>query len=189
MSRAVWPALPEPPVAWGGALQLCSRKRDAKWWGVARRADALAAWQTEAGGDTATVVADLGDRSAHHAIAEHVRAPFGAPDILINAAGINTREHADDVTAARVGHDPRPLTCRRRSSLAQALVPAMKAKGWGRIVNFASLQITARLCQRDQLRSRQRGRGSNDTGHGRGVVCRTGSRANAVGPGILSRPN
>jgi len=26
--------------------------------------------------------------------------------------------------------------------LAQAMVPAMKAKGWGRIVNFASLQTT-----------------------------------------------
>ncbi len=26
--------------------------------------------------------------------------------------------------------------------LSQAMVPAMKAKGWGRIVNFASLQTT-----------------------------------------------
>jgi NAD(P)-dependent dehydrogenase (short-subunit alcohol dehydrogenase family) len=107
--------------------------------GVARRADALAAWQTEAGGDTATVVADLGDRSAHHAIAEHVRAPFGAPDILINAAGINTRQHADDVTAQ--GWDTTlTLNLSAPFFLAQSLVPAMKAKGWGRIVNFASLQ-------------------------------------------------
>ena len=54
---------------------------------------------------------------------------------------MNTREAADDVTAE--GWD-RTLALNLSAPffISQALVPAMKAKGWGRIVNFASLQTT-----------------------------------------------
>ncbi|MEO0634889.1 MAG: SDR family oxidoreductase, partial [Pseudomonadota bacterium] len=70
-----------------------------------------------------------------------VSAPFGSPDIIVHAAGINTRQSADDVTAA--GWDQTlALNISAPFFLTQALVPAMKAKGWGRIVNFASLQTT-----------------------------------------------
>lgn len=111
----------------------------AKVVGLARRADQLQAWQKEAGGETAMVAADLADRSALAAIAAAAAQPFGPPDILINAAGINTRKGADEI-------DPEhwDLTLDLNLSapffLAQAMVPAMKARGWGRIVNFASLQ-------------------------------------------------
>lgn len=107
--------------------------------GVARRSDQLEQWQEEAGGDTATVVADLSDRSSLKTTATAVEAHFGPPDILINAAGINTREHADAVSDE--GWDmTMNLNLAAPFFLAQALVPAMKAKHWGRIVNFASLQ-------------------------------------------------
>jgi len=107
--------------------------------GVARRVDALAEWQTKTQGDTATIPADLSDRRALTGITEKVMAPFGPVDILINAAGINTRQHADDVTDA--GWDTTlNLNLAAPFFLARALVPHMKEKGWGRIVNFASLQ-------------------------------------------------
>ena len=65
--------------------------------------------------------------------------PFGPPDILVHAAGINTRQVADDVTPE--GWDiTLTLNLAVPFFLSQHLVPAMKAKGWGRIVNFASLQ-------------------------------------------------
>ncbi len=107
--------------------------------GVARRADQLAAWQSEAGGVTAIVPADLSDRDALTRIAGHVAEPFGPPDILINAAGINPRQHADTVTA-KSWDRTLDLNLSAPFFLAQAMVPAMKARGWGRIVNFASLQ-------------------------------------------------
>jgi NAD(P)-dependent dehydrogenase (short-subunit alcohol dehydrogenase family) len=107
--------------------------------GIARRIDQLATWQAEAGGETATVAADLADRMALAEIASQVAAPFGPPDILINAAGINTREHADEVTAE--GWDQTMnLNLATPFFLAQAMIPAMKSRGWGRIINFASLQ-------------------------------------------------
>jgi NAD(P)-dependent dehydrogenase (short-subunit alcohol dehydrogenase family) len=107
--------------------------------GVARRAEALAAWRAETDGETAAIAADLSDPDTMAGVAARAAEPFGAPDILINAAGINTREAADDVTAEgwKVTLD---LNLSTPFFLARALVPAMKAKGWGRIVNFASLQ-------------------------------------------------
>lgn len=107
--------------------------------GVARRADQLAAWQAEAGGESASVVADLSDRGALSDVAGEVSGIFGAPDILINAAGINTRQHADDVTPEK-WDVTQNLNLAAPFFLAQAMVPGMREKGWGRIVNFASLQ-------------------------------------------------
>jgi NAD(P)-dependent dehydrogenase (short-subunit alcohol dehydrogenase family) len=107
--------------------------------GVARRSEELHAWSENTSGETACVIADLADRAALGGVARDVCAPFGPVDILINAAGINTRQNADDVTDD--GWDVTlNLNLAAPFFLAQALVPGMKARGWGRIVNFASLQ-------------------------------------------------
>jgi gluconate 5-dehydrogenase len=109
--------------------------------GVARREGELADWQIGAGANAAFVAADLSDRDAIADVAKQVAAPFGAPDIVVHAAGINTREAASDVTPA--GWDiTLALNLSAPFFLSQALVPAMLANGWGRIVNFASLQTT-----------------------------------------------
>lgn len=109
--------------------------------GVARRAEALDSLTNEIGAQAAAVVADVADRDAIPELAKAISAPFGSPDILIHAAGINTRQAADDVTPD--GWDQTvALNISAPFFLSQALVPAMKAKGWGRIVNFASLQTT-----------------------------------------------
>ncbi len=109
--------------------------------GVARRADALADWAAQTGPAAATVSADLSDRAAITDVARAIAAPFGAPDIVIHAAGINTRQTADEVTPE--GWDiTMNLNLAAPFFLTQALAPAMKSKGWGRIVNFASLQTT-----------------------------------------------
>ncbi|MEO1638843.1 MAG: SDR family oxidoreductase [Pseudomonadota bacterium] len=113
----------------------------AKVVGVARRAEALEDWQAAVGEAAATVTADLGQRDQIGAVAKDITAPFGAPDIIVHAAGINTRETADEVTPE--GWDiTLNLNLAAPFFLSQAFVPAMKGKGWGRIVNFASLQTT-----------------------------------------------
>ncbi|MEO9651528.1 MAG: SDR family oxidoreductase [Roseobacter sp.] len=107
--------------------------------GVARRSRELSAWRDRTSGETACVTADLADRSALKHIAQEVSAAFGSIDILINAAGINTRQHADDVTD-NGWNTTLDLNLAAPFFLAQSMVPAMKEKGWGRIINFASLQ-------------------------------------------------
>lgn len=111
----------------------------AKVIGVARREAELSAWQQQAGNNAATVTADLAELGAIENIASAVAKPFGAPDILVNAAGINTRQAADDVDADkwRLSLD---LNLSAPFYLAKALAPGMQQKQWGRIVNFASLQ-------------------------------------------------
>ena len=109
--------------------------------GVARRAEALSDWAERIGPKAATLSADLSERSQIKEIAAQIAAPFGAPDIVVHAAGINTREAADTVTDE--GWDiTLNLNLAAPFFLSQAFVPDMKAKGWGRIVNFASLQTT-----------------------------------------------
>ena len=73
-------------------------KAGARVVGVARRADALSDWQAGVGDRAAVVAHDLADRDGLNDLATAVSAPFGAPDILVHAAGINTRQTADDVT-------------------------------------------------------------------------------------------
>lgn len=123
----------------GRALATALAEAGARVIGLARRAEALAEWQAETSGETAALAADLADPTAMAEIAQDVAAAFGPPDILINAAGINTRQTADEVTAEG-WKTTLDLNLSTPFFLAQALVPAMKAKGWGRIVNFASLQ-------------------------------------------------
>ncbi|WP_299288010.1 SDR family oxidoreductase [uncultured Tateyamaria sp.] len=109
--------------------------------GVARRTDDLDALTAEIGANAAAVVADVALRDAVTEVVSAIAAPFGSPDIIVHAAGINTRQTADEVTSE--GWDQTlALNISAPFFLTQALVPAMKAKGWGRIVNFASLQTT-----------------------------------------------
>jgi gluconate 5-dehydrogenase len=109
--------------------------------GVARRADELEDWANPLGKQVATVTADLSQRDEILDLAHNIAYPFGAPDIVVHAAGINTRETADDVTPE--GWDvTMNLNLAAPFFLTQAFAPAMKARGWGRIVNFASLQTT-----------------------------------------------
>lgn len=124
----------------GRAVATCLAERGARVVGIARREDALLDWSRSDDGERrAIVVADLNDRAAIPDVATAVARPFGAPDILVNAAGVNTRQAADDVTSE--GWDRTiDLNLAAPFFLAQSLVPAMKEKGWGRIVNFASLQ-------------------------------------------------
>jgi len=125
----------------GRAVASALAEHGAKVVGVARRAGELEAWAAETEGETSILAADLSDPKGAEILASKIAEPFGAPDILVNAAGINTRQAADDVTL-----DGWQITVDLNLAvpffLAQAMVPAMKERGWGRILNFASLQTT-----------------------------------------------
>ncbi len=85
------------------------------------------------------VAADLAAADA----ATHVMAALGAlgsaPDILVNAAGVNLRQPFAQVSAEAFDLHM-ALHLRAPFLLVQALAPAMAARGWGRVLNIASLQ-------------------------------------------------
>ncbi|WP_127092167.1 SDR family NAD(P)-dependent oxidoreductase [Aquabacter cavernae] len=92
----------------------------------------------DAGADCRWLVADLAAQGAAEALATEALAG-GRVDILINAAGMNLRQPFTDVTpeAFDLHH---AVHVRAPFLLTQKLAPAMAERGWGRIINIASLQ-------------------------------------------------
>jgi gluconate 5-dehydrogenase len=150
---------------------------------VARRADALASLHSEAPGAVAALPWDLSDRAGLADLAAKAADPFGAPDILVHAAGINTREAADDVTPE--GWDiTMTLNLAVPFFLSQHLVPAMRKQGWGRIVNFASLQ-SYRAFPGGLSYGATKGGIAQLTRAMAEAWSRDGITANAIGPGFF----
>jgi gluconate 5-dehydrogenase len=137
----------------------------------------------ESGAQAAAVKADVADRDEIAQLAETASQPFGAPDILINAAGINTREHADKVTDE--GWDATlAVNLTAPFFLAQRLVPAMTGRGWGRIINIASLQSVRAFADGISYGASKGGivqltRAMAEAWSPRGICC------NAIAPGFF----
>lgn len=86
------------------------------------------------------VGADLGDPSSVGEMAARVATDYGAPSILVNAAGgvrnqVGTPLENVDPDA---WHSIFAVNVDASLYLSQALVPAMKTAGWGRIVTISS---------------------------------------------------
>lgn len=109
---------------------------------VARREAELAQAVKEisqSGGDVAMLVGNLADRAALEPLARQAADIFGPTDILVNAAGVNLRQPIDDVTLEAWDlhlqlHLGAPFF------LSRAVARSMRERGWGRIINLASLQ-------------------------------------------------
>jgi NAD(P)-dependent dehydrogenase (short-subunit alcohol dehydrogenase family) len=114
----------------GASLILVARRQDA----LEQSADRMRA----AGISTRVIACDLSDMNALQRAAASALAV--APiDILINAAGINLREPFEAVTPERWNTHINILLS-APFFLTQSLAPTMKSRGWGRIINVASLQ-------------------------------------------------
>ena len=72
-------------------------------------------------------------------VAKQVSSFFGALDIVVNAAGINIRKPMLEISPAD-WDATLAINLAAPFFLSQALAPAMISKGWGRIINIASLQ-------------------------------------------------
>jgi NAD(P)-dependent dehydrogenase (short-subunit alcohol dehydrogenase family) len=109
---------------------------------VARRADELAraaGTLSDDGISTLTIPADLADPTAAAALKAECQRLGAGIDILVNAAGINLRQPFAEVTAAAFDLHM-ALHLRAPFLLTQAFAPGMADRGFGRIVNIASLQ-------------------------------------------------
>lgn len=108
---------------------------------MARRMEALeqAATKLRAEGIAVQCLScDLADIAAAQAGAAAALAA-GPIDILVNAAGVNLREPFAQITPES-WQTQINLHLSAPFFLTQALAPAMAARGWGRIINIASLQ-------------------------------------------------
>jgi NAD(P)-dependent dehydrogenase (short-subunit alcohol dehydrogenase family) len=104
--------------------------------GSRREAEETAADVVAAGRRATIVLADVSMPEAGAMIARHAVDTFGRLDVLVNMASVYRSRALEDVTVERWDAD---LNVNLRSVFlcARACVPAMRAVGGGRIVNFA----------------------------------------------------
>lgn len=159
----------------GARVVLMARRRDAL--------DATASALQAEGIDAHTSACDLSDLPAARERAFEAADRHGPIDILVNAAGINLRQPFDEIT---------PDTWQQQLSihlgvpffLTQALAPQMKANGYGRIINIASLQSYRAFNNSAPYGSAKGGvlqltRAIAQAWSRHGITC------NAIGPGFL----
>jgi NAD(P)-dependent dehydrogenase (short-subunit alcohol dehydrogenase family) len=156
---------------------------------VARRAPELEAARREieaTGGRATARACDLTDRAALFACARGAAEPFGAPDILVSAAGVNIRKPMLEITAGDWDATLK-LNLDAPFFLAQTLAPAMIAKGWGRIINIASLQ-SVRAFGNSGAYGASKGGVMQLTRAQAEAWSRHGVTANAIAPGFFATP-
>ncbi len=110
--------------------------------GIARRQDKLdhvIEEITANGGRARSVCADLVDRPEIRNVAAQCADAFGHIDGVVNAAGINLRQSVDEVTIESWDATVNLNLC-APFFFSREFVPDMVKKGYGRIINIASLQ-------------------------------------------------
>lgn len=115
----------------GASVVLAARRRE--------KLDEAVAEIVDSGGKASALPADLSEVNSLDAVAKASAEPFGSPDIVVNAAGVNLREPWEAITPDSWNRTM-AINLAAPFFLSRALVPAMMKKGRGRIINLASLQ-------------------------------------------------
>ena len=124
----------------GKAIAQALGSQGAKLVLMARRQpelNAVCAELRDDGMDATGIAVDLADRDALKQACVDAASPYGAPDILVNCSGINIRHPFPELTDED-WDATMAINLAAPFFLTRALAPAMKAKGWGRIINIAS---------------------------------------------------
>lgn len=102
------------------------------------KSKAAAAELQSRGSKAIALTADVTDKAAVKAMADHVTREFGRIDILVNNAGINIRKPPDQLDPSE--WDTVIATNLTSAFLcSQAVYPAMKAAGGGKVINIGSM--------------------------------------------------
>ena len=102
------------------------------------RAEAVVAEVEAAGGKARAFMADVGAVADCERLAQEVIDAFGTVDILVNNAGVFTPKPIEEVTEENWDAQ-HALNLKGAFFMAKAVVPTMKAKGAGKIINISSI--------------------------------------------------
>jgi len=129
-SRGIGAAIVRALAEAGAAVAINYRER-------AGEADALVKQISGAGGRAIAIAADISQSDAVGKMIDRVRSDLGSIDILVNNAGIAITRGVDDLTE---GDFDRTIAVNLKSVFlcTQAVLPDMRARQWGRIVNISS---------------------------------------------------
>ncbi|MCP1854021.1 MULTISPECIES: SDR family NAD(P)-dependent oxidoreductase [unclassified Bradyrhizobium] len=129
-SRGIGAAIVKMLADAGAAVAINYRERSAE-------AETLAKGIIAAGGRAVAIAADVSEAAAVTALVERAKSELGPVDILVNNAGIAIVRGVDDLTEEDFD---RTITVNLKSAFlcTQAVLPMMRTRKWGRIVNISS---------------------------------------------------
>jgi len=129
-SRGIGAAIAMALAEAGAAVAVNYRER-------ADEADAVVAKIKEIGGRAAGIAADVSQAAAVAKMVDLAGSALGPIDILVNNAGLAIVRSIDDLTESDFDQT---IAVNLKSAFlcTQAVLPAMRAKRWGRIVNISS---------------------------------------------------
>jgi 3-oxoacyl-[acyl-carrier protein] reductase len=129
-SRGIGAAIATALAEAGAAVAVNYRER-------ADAADMVAAAIRQRGRRTMTAEADVSQSTAVYHLIERVTAELGPIDILVNNAGVGLNRTIDTLTEADFDLT---IAVNLKSAFlcTQAVLPGMRARKWGRIVNISS---------------------------------------------------
>jgi NAD(P)-dependent dehydrogenase (short-subunit alcohol dehydrogenase family) len=130
-SRGLGKAMARGFAECGAKVMICSRNETELQSAAREISDRLDA-------EVRYVVTDMARRDEVDALAAAALEAFGTVDILVNNAGVNTPQPIDEITDEAWD---RVLEINLTSimRLTRALVPAMKAQRWGRVIHISSV--------------------------------------------------
>lgn len=130
-SRGIGLAIAQRYAEAGMKVVLSSRKQDAL--------DAVAQEMRDAGHDVAAIAAHNGDKAALQGLVEAAVQQFGGVDVLVNNAATNP--HFGPLLEAQDSMWQKTLEVNIMGNfwLTQAVVPLLRARGGGKIINVASV--------------------------------------------------
>ncbi|MCP1837874.1 3-oxoacyl-[acyl-carrier protein] reductase [Bradyrhizobium sp. USDA 4524] len=129
-SRGIGAAIVKMLADAGAAVAINYRERSAE-------AETLAKGIIAAGGRAVAIAADVSEAAAVTALVQRAKSELGPVDILVNNAGIAIVRGVDDLTEEDFD---RTITVNLKSAFlcTQAVLPMMRTRKWGRIVNISS---------------------------------------------------
>jgi len=131
-SKGLGKAIARGFVECGAKVMICSRHEEEL------KAAQIEIGEGIPGAEVRAIVADLSNREETDALAAEALGAFGTVDILVNNAGVNAPQ-AIDVIDDAVWDRVIEINVTAVMRLTRALAPAMKAKGWGRIIHISSV--------------------------------------------------
>ena len=129
-SRGIGAAIALALAEAGAAVAVNYRERAAD-------AETVAGAIRRRGGRAIAVAADVSRAASVSGMAEHISAELGTIDVLVNNAGVGLNRTIDNLTEADFDLT---IAVNLKSAFlcTQAVLPGMRARKWGRIVNISS---------------------------------------------------
>ena len=154
----------------------------------AARAGRVADGIATAGGTVATALGDLATTEGVAAVVDGAVAAFGGIDILVNNAGVSSTSHDSwfDIEPDRwlEMYTGNTLSAIR---LAQALVPGMRDRGWGRVIQISSRNAISPYPQFADYGAAKAALNNVTLGLAK-ALAGTGVTSNGIMPGMIHTP-